>query len=441
MKKAQDEIQAEVLPPSGISGWLRKLADESWQAELIISGIAIVGSLSLPELITKASNWCLITFAEDKFFLIGMILMYLYIMAGGLIAAFLIHFFIRVLWIGMLGLSSVYPDGIKPIASYSDTFNEGMLKEFPDIEGFSHKLDQRGSLIFSIASAMCMVVLSSIMLLVVIMAIASGIHFVIPAVPFGAAAGVLFLFVLIPSLSGGIFHAKKLREKEWVKKNHFRIFLFSSKAIYTIFFKPFSYIIYTLISNGKNQSNMGQMVVVAILMGFFAAAATSQSDVKYFLAADAFRRHGHPNYGMKESFYEDQRPKDQLILYGSMESDIISGKFVKVFVPIMGRESEVRDVLCGDYGESRSNEKKIGKQAFENECLKNYLSVFINETKLDTFSLFKYDHPETGQFGVNLYLSCETCSIGENEIRISRPFPMGADKPFNVYLPFMYEGE
>lgn len=162
MKKAQDEIQAEVLPPSGITGWLRKLADESWQAELIISGIAIVGSLSLPGLITKVSNWCLITFAEDKFFLIGMMLMYLYIMAGGLIAAFLIHFFIRVLWIGMLGLSSVYPEGIKPIKTYSDTFNENMLKEFPDIEAFSHKLDQRGSLIFSIASAMCMVVISSI---------------------------------------------------------------------------------------------------------------------------------------------------------------------------------------------------------------------------------------------------------------------------------------
>ncbi|MDW3646248.1 MAG: hypothetical protein R8P61_04220 [Bacteroidia bacterium] len=441
MKEAQEDKQAEILPPSGISGWLRKLADESWQAELIISGIAIVGSLSLPQLITQLSNWCLTTFAEDKFFLIGMILMYLYIMAGGLIVAFLGHFFIRVLWIGMLGLSSVYPEGIKPIESYSDTFNENMLKEFPDIEAFSHKLDQRGSLIFSIASAMCMVVFASIMLLVVIIAVASGIHFILPDIPFGWAAGVLFLFVLIPSLAGGIFHLKQLRDKEWVKKNHFRIFLFSSKAIYTIFFKPFSYIIYTLISNGKNQQNMGQMLVAAIFMGFFAAAATSQSDVKYFLAADAFRRHGHPYYGMQESFYEDQRSKGQLILYANMESDIISGKFVKVFVPIMGRESEVRDKLCGEFGDAKSDGKKIAKQAFENECLKSYLSVYINESKLDDFSLFKYDHPETGQFGVNLYLSCETCTIGENEIRISRPFPMGADKPFDVFLPFMYEGE
>ncbi|MEM6806852.1 MAG: hypothetical protein AAF696_35955, partial [Bacteroidota bacterium] len=105
------------------SGWLRKLADESWQAELIISGIAIVGALSLPELITKVSNWCFGTFAEDKFFLLGMIIMYLYIMAGGLIAAFLIHFFIRVLWIGMLGLSSVYPEGVRAIYSFSEHFN------------------------------------------------------------------------------------------------------------------------------------------------------------------------------------------------------------------------------------------------------------------------------------------------------------------------------
>ncbi|MEL6257363.1 MAG: hypothetical protein AAFR87_35550 [Bacteroidota bacterium] len=246
--------------------------------------------------------------------------------------------------------------------------------------------------------------------------------------------------ILIPALSGAFFHTKQLRDKEWVKKYQFPIFLISSKAIYTIFFRPFSYIIYTLISNGKNQSNIWQMMGVAVLMGFFAAAATTQSDVKYFIAPDAFRRHANPKYGMKESFYEDQRIKDKIIHYASLDSDILKGKFIKVFVPIMGRETEVRDRLCGDFGDSGSDTKKLGKQEFENECLKRYLSVYINETKLDTFTLFKYDHPETGQFGVNLYLSCEDCNIGANEVRISRPFPLGASKPYDVYVPFIYEG-
>lgn len=423
------------------SGWLRKLADESWQAELIISGIAIVGSLSLPGLITQVSNWCMGTFAEDKFFLIGMILMYLYIIAGGLIAAFLIHFFIRVLWIGMLGLSSVYPDGVKAIETYSNDFNEKLLKELPDVDAFSHKLDQKGSLIFSIASAMCMVALSSIVLLLVIMALASGIHYLLPAVPFGWAAGVLFFIVLIPTLAGGALHAKKLREKNWVKKYHFPMFLIASKGIYTIFFKPFSYIIYTMISNAKKQQNGAQVMLGAIVVGFFAAAATSKSDVKYFMAPDAFRRHAHPNYGMKESYYEDQRPKGNLIMYASMESDRVSGKFVEVFVPIMGREDEVREELCGDFGKADTDEKKVNKQGFENECLKEYLSVYLNEQKQNDFSLFKYDHPQTGQFGVKLYVSCKSCKIGENEIRISRPFPKDADKPYSVFLPFIYEGE
>ncbi|MEM6805707.1 MAG: hypothetical protein AAF696_30190, partial [Bacteroidota bacterium] len=314
-------------------------------------------------------------------------------------------------------------------------------EEFPDIEAFSHTLDQRGSLIFSIASAMCMVALSSIMLLLVIMGLASGIHYIIPSIPFGWAAGGLFILVLIPIFVNSFFHIQKLREKDWVKRLHYPMFLISSKAIYTIFFKPFSYITYTLISNGKNQQNMGQVLIGAILVGFFAAAATSQTNVQYFMAPDAFRRHGHPNYGLKESFYEDQWIKGQLVLYGSLESDVLSGKYIKVFLPIMGREDEVREELCGEYGKVKTDEEKIEKQGFENNCLKEYLSIYINDTKQKDFSLFKYEHPKTGQFGVKLYVSCEICKLGENEIRISRPFPKDAEKPYSVYLPFIYEGE
>ena len=39
------------------SNWLNKLAQESWQAELIFSGIAIYGSLQLPAIINNLGDW------------------------------------------------------------------------------------------------------------------------------------------------------------------------------------------------------------------------------------------------------------------------------------------------------------------------------------------------------------------------------------------------
>ena len=37
--------------------WLRILEQQSWQAELLISGIAIVGALQLPELIHEFTDF------------------------------------------------------------------------------------------------------------------------------------------------------------------------------------------------------------------------------------------------------------------------------------------------------------------------------------------------------------------------------------------------
>lgn len=444
MENTHDTGNDFELPAPGVTNWLKRLADESWQAELVISGAAIFGSFSLPGLVNEIGNWCLITFAEDKFFLLGMIMMYLYIMAGGLIAAFLIHFFIRVLWIGMLGLNSVYPQGILPIKSYSDDFNEKLQKELPDLEAYNHKIDQMGSLVFSIASAMCMVAISSILVLVVMMLLASLIHLVLPAISFNLIIGVLVFLLMIPTVLNGLLHLKKFKEKAWVKKFHFPIFLYSTKAIYTIFYKPFSYIIYTMMSSGPKQGNVGTMLLVGVLLGIFSATATIQSNVRYFMNADAFRQHGNPEYGLKATFYEDQRSHDDLVLYASLESDMLSGKFVKVFVPISGREDEARERLCGEYEEKEGDSKseiRLAKQEFENQCLEKYIKIYLNDQPETGYSMMKYDHPETGQFGVNIYLSCEKCEIGKNEVKISRPYPLGADKPYEVFLPFMYEGE
>lgn len=442
MEEIQDSGSEFLVTQEAPSSWLKRLADESWQAELVISGAAIFGSLSLPDLIHKVGNWCLMTFAADKFFLLGMIMMYLQMMAGGLIVAFLAHFFIRVLWIGMLGLNSVYPQGIRPIASYSDDFNEKLKNEFPDLEKFNHKLDQMGSLVFSLASSGVMVGISSIFVLVVMMLIASLLHAVIPAISFNLIVIGLVVLLMIPTLLNMFLHAKGLRDKPWAKKWHFPIFSISTKVIYTIFYKPFSYIIYTLISNAQKQGNMGLTLIFGLVIALFGGITASQSNVKYFLNEESYIRHGRPVYGLKATFYEDQRESDELVLYASLESDVLSGKFVKVFVPIYGREDEAREHFCGEYVETDSSKNvRIEKQAFENACLEKYLSVFLNEKEISDYSLIKYDHPETGQFGVNVYVPCSECKVGANEIKVSRPYPVGAEKPFDVFLPFMYEGE
>lgn len=39
--------------------WLKRLEQESYQAELIVSGVALLGALQLPELLDRLLNWSL----------------------------------------------------------------------------------------------------------------------------------------------------------------------------------------------------------------------------------------------------------------------------------------------------------------------------------------------------------------------------------------------
>ena len=90
--------------------------------------------------------------------------------------------------------------------------------------------------------------------------------------------------------------------------------------------------------------------------------------------SESFLRHASLEYGIKASFYEDQREKDALILYGSLESDVLSGKFIKVFVPIMGLEDAAREKLCGVYekDEAKADAEK-DNQVFSEEFLMHIL--------------------------------------------------------------------
>ena len=83
-----------------------KLEQESWQAELIISGVAILGALLLPELVDRFGQWALIYFSEDLGLFLILFLFSQYFICGSLIFGFVVHFILQGIWIGLIGLNS-----------------------------------------------------------------------------------------------------------------------------------------------------------------------------------------------------------------------------------------------------------------------------------------------------------------------------------------------
>jgi hypothetical protein len=92
--------------------WLRVSEQQSQQSELIISGVTIFGVQPFPALIFNTPEDMIIRFSDDNLQYLELLFNYPLTGIRLLIAEFILHFALRALWIGMLGLVSVCPQRI-----------------------------------------------------------------------------------------------------------------------------------------------------------------------------------------------------------------------------------------------------------------------------------------------------------------------------------------
>ena len=83
--------------------WLRRLEQESWQAELIISGLALYGSFQLPEFIYAVIDFFIRHLSVSQYFT-GYMISYLMLLGVSVLSGFfIIHFVLRAYWVGLIG--------------------------------------------------------------------------------------------------------------------------------------------------------------------------------------------------------------------------------------------------------------------------------------------------------------------------------------------------
>jgi len=126
--------------------WLEKLQQESWQLELVISGLALYG------VYYGKSGLSYISFAADQSsspFLLN--LLYAIFAVGWKIffINLLIHVILRSLWIGAIGLRYVSDEIEYDKLNYSKRFTSYLREKVGDYDDFIEKLEKSCSIIFS----------------------------------------------------------------------------------------------------------------------------------------------------------------------------------------------------------------------------------------------------------------------------------------------------
>lgn len=129
--------------------WLEKLQQESWQLELLISGLALFGIWEARSLISGFGDYIDLNVTGVLGSHINIFYLFIKISWAIFFINLLIHITVRGLWIGAIGLRYVSGDIDYEALDYSERFEKFLIKNVGDFDDYIEKLEKLSSIIFS----------------------------------------------------------------------------------------------------------------------------------------------------------------------------------------------------------------------------------------------------------------------------------------------------
>lgn len=430
-----DDISLDTTPIKSSKSWLQRLKEESWEAELLVSAIAIFGTFQLFAVVDWGTNKFIDVLDPSQYFIGYMIIFFGLFAISILVAMFVIHFFLRAYWIGLVGLNSVFPDYSIEDSVYSKIYTKKILSILPKLEDSIKKVDEMCSVIFSSAFTFLlmyayMAFLASIYLLIFNM-LSSYVSIYILLIPLGFMILALFTQMIISVLA----NLKANKEKVKLQTYSFKIVKFVSMLIYGPLYRPILQVSMIFGSNFKKKKSLVYLMFLFLISGVFVALAQfSETNIPYLVNKDRYFDATRVN----SNYYETENEHNKFLLTPEIESDRITSKMLKVFIPIFSNEKKMRENSCVDYIEDENKSKVEQRQDRRSsylKCYHKYNIVYINGIKT-AVEYLKYDHPRTKQFGILGYIQLSNPKIGLNTITVKKEYNEQHIEEWSI--PFYY---
>lgn len=429
--------------------WLEQLEKESWQAELLISGIALFAASQLPKLVERLIDFVLVNIPPtDAALFYGLfVLLYfgVYLLVGGLI----LHFLLRAFWVGLIGFNSVFGGEINTEndAYYSKVFLRKVATSLPlDSNIIIRNLDHFCSVIFAVIGIFVM----AMMAFVIDVGIVYGLklflsHFFGNQVLSYIYIAIIvifytFIFLLI------IFNSKRLKESEKAQIWYYRIFINFNKLFLHIFYKPIQYISFSIITNIDYKRYMLYILGVSLTSGFFTGIMLANTNLSH-LAIAAFKDEPYldsyyrPDKMIPEHYANLRNENDVIVLSAIIENNNIEAEQFEVFIPVFDSETYLYSNCIEEMNNAIVDnlsplEKKQVKRENRLECIQQYHHFTINENVIEPLDIIAMDHPNNNEYGILIHLSTADLEKGQNVLYIEKRHLETDDIFRRIAIPF-----
>ncbi|WP_339664658.1 hypothetical protein [Maribacter arcticus] len=432
---SQPTETSQVLENKKTIKWLQRLKDESWEAELLVSAIAIFGTFQLFGLVEWITNRYIELLPVEQY-KYGYFIVFMGLLAVSiLVSMFVIHFFLRAYWIGLVGLNSVFPEYGVEDSAYSKIYTEKILGILPKQEETIQKVDELCSVIFSAAFTILLIYSYLALTLSIYMLIFNLLSEYVNTYILLAPAVLIGVLLVFQTIFGIIGNLKQFKNNVVIQTWLFKVVKWVSMVTYGPLYKYLLQVSMVFGSNFKKKKSLVYLVLLFFVSGMCVAVVkVNDTNIFYLIKQDV-----HYADQMHLSYYYDQNPDNFFLVTPQIQSDIIEGKTVKLFIPIFNNERNYQDNACGEYVDDKQLEmvkNKILARKFYLECYHKYHTVKLNGAIVN-INFLKKNHQTSEQFGMVGFIDKELLQKGKNTIEVTKT--LGDVREYNWSIPFYFQ--
>ena len=388
--------------------WLTRVQEQSWEPEIIISGIVLFTLFQIPESIGQLehflNNYSLIIFSSGT--ADEALLTLLQVANIWLIAGFTAHLFLRSVWVAYVGLSYVYQDGIQVSRlKFKEQYNRLLFRN----TGFRNnirQLERICSTTFAVSFLLFMCVLGAFFFLFVVSLLIALIVALRPEPgnfywvdPLLVSLGLLFV---IDFVSLGY-----LKRIPYFSRVYYPLYRVMGWLTLSPFYRR---IYYGLISNNKKWKAALFMLAFIVISIFLFFSIRQEQNIANVLSLTLEPLDKGSLYAGN---YDNLAAEDYSNVI-SIPSDVISDPVLRVFI-VHRTANEERQIkpLC-NYEERVDT---MDKAALHLECLSTFYELWLDGRQVEAEYLYHHSQRRR-QDGLLAYIDIQELSPGLHELEL-----------------------
>ena len=399
----------------------------TWELELLISGAVLFALFQLPPLLNGFFARVQPHATSTMLSVLLFVELYVKAIVYALIASFVVHLVARAYWVGLVGLHSVFPKGVKWENFKSGPVGLEVYRErLVSLPAIISRTDNFCSVIFSFAFLLVLLFAFTVCLTTAYSLVAYFVAHVVlggrntDAVFLGLAA----LTALVPAVTTLVDRRFSQRLSPRGRRIVRRFVIFAYRGTAQGVISPIFVPLLTNVGRKKIMAifyvSLFGILFVVIAERFARGDQLSYNNYDYFGSSSRF--------GVDYRFYESQRDAGDIYARTpSIQSDIITGSYVKLFIPYFPRRYNVVVAKsCPGLRPLQSRGLQIGLDTPVPdsaaipvlECLGRIHGVTVDGAPRPDLQYRFYEHPGTGIKGVITYIPADSLTRGQHVITV-----------------------